>query len=102
MNNRINGYLGLANRAGKALVGEAITKVWVKRKIYLLIMAEDAMSKTQEKLAKIAREQNITIIYAFSKAELGHALGFDEVSTVAISDKGLASAIISVIKEDNK
>jgi hypothetical protein len=28
MNNRVSGYLGLANRAGEALVGEAITKVW--------------------------------------------------------------------------
>lgn len=102
MNNRVSGYLGLANRAGKALVGEAITKVWSKRKIYLLIMALDAVSKTQEKLAKLAREQNVTTIYAYRKTELGHALGFAEVSTVAISDKGLAAQLISVIKEDNK
>ncbi len=102
MNNRVSGYLGLANRAGKALVGEAITKVWSKRKIYALIMAIDAASKTQEKLAKLAHQQNVPTIYAFSKAELGRALGFEEVSTVAISDRGLASQIISVIKEDNK
>ena len=70
MNNRVSGYLGLANRAGKALVGEAITKVWSKRKIYLLIMALDAVSKTQKKLAKQTLEQNLKTIYAYRKTLL--------------------------------
>jgi ribosomal protein L7Ae-like RNA K-turn-binding protein len=100
MSNRLHGYLGLANRAGKALVGEAIIKVWEKRKIHLLLIAQDAKSRTVEKLVKRAQEQNITIKYVLSKAELGLALGFNEVSSIALCDKGLAQQIILVIKEE--
>ncbi|MFA5421507.1 MAG: ribosomal L7Ae/L30e/S12e/Gadd45 family protein [Bacilli bacterium] len=100
MNDRVHGYLGLALRAGKALVGEAIIKVWSVRPIYLLLIAVDATSHTQNKLAARARDEKVTVLHAYRKAELGRALGFDEVSSVAISDKGLAQQIIDVIKED--
>ena len=102
MNERLRGYLGLANRAGKALIGEAIAKMWTRKKIFLLIMASDAHSNTQAKLAHAAELDKILVIRLSSKAELGQALGFDEVSTVAIIDKGLSQAIIDVIKEEEK
>lgn len=100
MNERLSGYLGLANRAGRALVGEAIAKLWTKRKIYVLITANDAHSNTQTKLVQLAKQADITIIYMASKAELGQALGFNEVSSVAITDKGLAQQIIAISKEE--
>lgn len=102
MNERLRGYLGLANRAGRALVGEAIVKMWTRKKIFVLIMADDAHSNTQAKLVQAAKIDNILVIRMASKAELGQALGFDEVSSVAIIDKGLAQAIIAVIKEEVK
>ncbi|NCA96690.1 MAG: 50S ribosomal protein L7ae [Bacteroidia bacterium] len=102
MNERLRGYLGLANRAGKALVGEAITKMWIRKKIFLLLMADDSHSNTQAKLAQAAEIDHILVIRLANKAELGQALGFDEVSSVAIIDKGLARAIIAVIKEEEK
>jgi len=102
MNERLRGYLGLANRAGKALVGEAINKMWTRKKIFVLIMANDAHSNTQAKLAQAAEVDHILVLRLASKAELGQALGFAEVSTVAIIDKGLSQAIIDVIKEEVK
>jgi ribosomal protein L7Ae-like RNA K-turn-binding protein len=101
MNERLRGYLGLAHRGRMALIGKAIIETWNKRKVYVLVLANDAQSTTQEKLVLRAKEINVPILYAGSKAELGQALGLREVSSIAISDKGLATQIIAVIKEES-
>jgi ribosomal protein L7Ae-like RNA K-turn-binding protein len=102
MNSRLHGYLGLANRARKALIGEAINKGWSKGRMYLLIIARDASLGTQEKIEQKARHYQIAICYVESKAELGLALGYDEVSAIANSDRNLANKIQEVIKEETK
>jgi len=100
MNTRLHGYLGLANRARKALVGEAIVKTWEKGKIKLLIIALDASERNAEKLTLRALDSHIATLRLMSKAELGSALGLSEVSAVAITEPGLARRIIEVIEEE--
>jgi len=100
MNERLRGYLGLAHRGRKALIGKAIYEESSRRKIFAIVLANDAQSTTQDKLVARAKTTNIPVYFAGSKAELGQALGLREVSSIAISDKGLATQIIAVIKEE--
>lgn len=95
MNKRIRSLIGIARRAGKVAAGNAEVEAMLKkRKGFLLIMAEDALS-TQKKYYRWANDLKLPIMVTGTKLELGHSIGLSPRSAVLILDQGIAKAILT-------
>lgn len=84
------GFIGLLNRGGKLLFGEAS---YHSPKTKLLLLATDCSSNTRKKALSYASKFNIEVLEAFSKAKLGEALGYEEISLLGITDKKSSLAL---------
>lgn len=94
MNTRIQSLIGIARRASKIATGSAqVEAMMKKRKGYLLIMAEDALS-THKKYNQWAGDLKLPILVIGTKLELGHSIGLSPRSAVLILDQGFAKAIL--------
>lgn len=94
MNNRINGLLGMARRAGKVCSGEAqIEAMLKKRKGCLMILAEDSPG-TQKNFTRWAEDIGLPVMIYGSKQELGLLLGLSPRSAILVMDGGFAKAIL--------
>lgn len=92
--------LGLAKKAGKAVSGESKTEAAVKGgTACLVIIATDASDNTKKLFKDKATYRSIPIYLFGTKEELGHALGQEFRSSVAITDQGFAEAIQKRIEE---
>lgn len=92
--------LGLAKKAGKVVSGESKTETAVKGgTACLVIVATDASDNTKKLFKDKATYRSIPIYLFGTKEELGHALGQEFRSSVAITDHGFAEAIQKRIEE---
>ncbi|QNQ80333.1 L7Ae/L30e/S12e/Gadd45 family ribosomal protein [Lactobacillus sp. PV034] len=94
MQNKILNLLGLAQRAGKLIVGyDAIKPALLHHQVKVLILATDLSNNTKDKISSIAKHsKNILIIEQFSSEEIKQALG-KERKLLAITDAGFSQAI---------
>lgn len=94
MDESVYRFLGLIQRAGKALSGNLQLAEGLKKGngVFLLI-AEDASERTKEDYRKSAEYHHIACRTAGEKGRLGRALGKGERSAVLITDKGFAKAL---------
>ena len=80
------GFLGILFRAGKLTIGSRIEASF--RHGVLLIKSKDASSGEAKRLIAKAESRGLPVYEApYSKEELGHALGRDEVSLALLTDK---------------
>lgn len=94
MENKIISLLGLARRAGKAVLGvDHIEKQ--PRRILVLVAAEDVSDRTRRKIEAFGIE---IVWLSLTKKELGAKMGAAEVSAVGISDPNFANQIILYAK----
>lgn len=92
---KIYSYLGLAQKAGKLAAGEFLTeKAIQERKAELILVSEEASANTRKKFIDSATYYDVPIFCIGSKVELGHCIGKEFRASVAVLDKGFASAII--------
>lgn len=85
--------LGLARRAGQVVAGFEQVRAWLRAsKVAVLIAASDGASEGRAKLRRLAPD--LPLITAFSRGELGAALGRDEVVHVAVAPGGLAQRLL--------
>ena len=92
--NRVLSMLGLATRSGNVVSGGFATEEAVKRrKAYLVIIAEDASDNTRKKFSNMCGFHKVPCEYYSNKEMLGHAIGKDERSCLAVTDKGFANSI---------
>ena len=91
---RVLSMLGLATRSGNVVSGGFATEEAVKRrKAYLVIIAEDASDNTRKKFSNMCRFHKVPLEYYSDKEMLGHAMGKEERSCLAVTDKGFADSI---------
>ena len=91
---RVLSMLGLATRAGNVVSGGFATEEAVKRrKAYLVIIAEDASDNTRNKFNNMCEFHKVPCEYYSYKEMLGHAIGKEERSCLAVTDKGFANSI---------
>ena len=91
---KIEGLLGMAQRAGKTASGEfAIQKAIASGKVKALIVAEDASGRFRETMMKEAAAKGIPVYARFTKEELGQCLGKEYRAAAALLDEGFAKAI---------
>jgi uncharacterized protein len=85
--------VGLARRAGQAVVGFEQVRAWLRAsQAAVLIAAADGAADGRAKLRRLAPD--LPLITAFSRGELGACLGRDEVVHAAIAPGGLAQRLL--------
>lgn len=93
--------IGIAKRAGRVMSGSfQVEQALHKRQALLVIVAEDASDNTKKHITDMCRYRKIPRTAAGRKAELGRAVGQEERTCLAITDPGLAEAVIRRLEEE--
>ncbi|MBR1886223.1 MAG: ribosomal L7Ae/L30e/S12e/Gadd45 family protein [Schwartzia sp.] len=91
---KIEGLLGMAQRAGKTASGEfAIQKAMAAGRVKALIVAEDASERFKETMMKEAAAKGVPVYTRLTKEELGQCLGKEYRAAVALLDEGFAKTL---------
>ena len=92
--------LGLAQKAGKIAGGALAAEKAIKSgKAYLVILAGDASGNTRKKFSNMAAWYDVPVRVFLDRTELGHRIGKDERSVLALTDQNLAEAIQKQLEE---
>lgn len=87
--------LGIAMKAGKVASGEYQTEHAIKSgKAKLVIIAEDASDNTKKMFESMCAHYGVRQICYGSKESLGHNIGKEFRASLAVTDRGLAQAIL--------
>lgn len=98
---KILSMLGLATRAGKTVSGEFSVERAVKSQgAYLVIVAADASENTKKKFRNMCEFYQVPIYFYGEKEQVGHAMGKEQRSSMAVLDEGLADTIIQKLAVD--
>ena len=92
--NKILGLIGLAARARKICFGADSVELEVKKKkVYLLVIANDASTRTKEKFQKLASDFQVPIIIEGEIEILSKAIGKSNKAIIGIEEINLAKQI---------
>ncbi len=93
--------LGLSLRGGRLAVGEEpVGDAAQRRAARLVLLAADASDNTRRRAARFAQTgECLSLDLPFSKAEMGRALGRPPVALAAMTDTGLAAALVRRLAE---
>lgn len=96
---KVFSLLGIATKSNNLVSGEFQTEKVVKgHKAALVIVAEDASDNTKKMFTNMCTFYKVPIFFCGLKNELGHAMGKEFRASLAVTDKGLADAIIKQLK----
>ena len=96
--NRVLGLIGLSAKAGKIEYGaDAVEEAIKKKKAKLVIVSEDAASRTKENFEFLSKKQQISFAIYATKEELSKAIGKDNKAVIAIKDNNLSKEIYKMI-----
>ncbi len=98
MQNRFYGLLGLAMRAGRVRSGEFSAEKSVKEgRARLVIVPEDASENTKKKFRNMTTYREVPFYIYGTKEALGHAMGREERSSIAVEDDGFAEQMKRIL-----
>lgn len=87
--------IGLAARAGKVVSGEFMTENAVKSgSAALVVIAQDVSENTRKKFRNMCEFYEVPIREYADKDALGHSIGKEFRASLAVTDEGLAQAIL--------
>ncbi|CEA04542.1 50S ribosomal protein L7 [Lysinibacillus sp. BF-4] len=93
-------FLGLAARARKIISGEELVVKEVRSSsAMLVIIAEDASANTMKKITDKCKYYNVEYHVFGDRYDLGHATGKEARVALAITDKGFAKKLSSLLNE---
>ncbi len=96
-NNKILGLIGLATRARKIAFGADSVELEIKKKkVKLIIIAEDSSERTKNKFKKLSEEYGIPIIEKETIETLSKAIGKDNKAIIGIEDINFSKEIIKI------
>lgn len=99
-NEKILGYLGLAQRAGRLASGEfGVTEALKRGKARVVIATQDSGDRTKKTLRDACNYRNVPYYERFTKVELGTAIGKEYRASCAITDDNLAGAVMKLLKD---
>ena len=91
---KIEGLLGMAQRAGKIVSGElAVQKAVASGQAAAVIVAADASERTKETALREAELKGIPAYSIFTKEMLGRCLGKEYRAVAALLDRGFAKTL---------
>jgi ribosomal protein L7Ae-like RNA K-turn-binding protein len=86
--------LGLAARAGALLPGtERVREAARRGAVHFVIVAADTSENSNDKLLPLLEKRGVPHVVAFTRAELGVAVGHAPLSAVGITQKSLAKSV---------
>lgn len=92
--NKIYSLLGLAARSRNVVSGETATEKAVKTgSAVLVIVSKDASDNTIKMFRNMCDFYNVPFFQYGTKEELGHAMGKEMRSSLAVTDNGFAQSI---------
>ena len=98
--NKIYSLLGLAKKAGRVVSGEFATDKSVKEgTAFLVLVSEDASDNTKKKFSNTCEFYEVPRYFFGTKDELGHAIGKEMRSSLAITDEGFAKSLIKHLEQ---
>lgn len=97
MNRKVNGLLGMAMRARKLSMGDAIIEEIRKKKAKLVVIAEDASENTKKKITDKCHYYGVDYVY-MNGDELNQAIGEYNRAAVAVMEEGFAKSINTCLK----
>lgn len=90
--------LGLAARARTLATGtESVRDAVRAGKVHRVILASDAASAQQQKLIPLLSARRIPYHIAFTRDDLGNALGRNPVAAVGLLDRNMAERVAELI-----
>lgn len=96
--NKILNLIGLAKKAGKAVVGDDTVMMSLRsNKLKIVFVANDASARTIDKYEKKCFFYNVEVNMAYNSNELNHAIGKENAKIVGITDNGFHKAIKELI-----
>ncbi len=91
---KVLSMLGLAARSRNVVSGGFATETAVKGgTAAFVIIAEDASGNTRKKYSNMCNFYEVPYAFHGTKAVLGHSMGKDERSVLAVTDEGFADSI---------
>lgn len=100
INSKIYSMLGLAAKSRNVVSGEFSSERKVKEGVArLVIVGEDASENTKKKFANMCEFYYVPFYVFGTKEELGHSMGKEMRSSLAITDEGFAKSLISKLEE---
>lgn len=98
INNKVYGLLGLAMKAGKIAFGtDSCLDLIEKRKVKLIIVAEDSSERTISNFQNKCKENHVNFYLFGKKDDLSKAIGKVNKTVVGVKDKNLAGAIQKIL-----
>ncbi|MBQ6416282.1 MAG: ribosomal L7Ae/L30e/S12e/Gadd45 family protein [Butyrivibrio sp.] len=92
---KLLGTLGLCQRAGKLKSGEfAVLEAIRKKTAVMVIVSNDASDNTKKEFSDKCNYYKVPIYFYGNMDELGHAIGKDVRTSLAITDAGFAKTLI--------
>lgn len=100
---KVLSMLGLATRARKTASGEFSVEKAVRGGLaWLVIIPLDASDNTKKKFRNMCEFYQVPIYFYGDKEQIGHAMGKEQRSSVAVLDEGLAKAIEQKLATDSE
>lgn len=97
---KVYGYLGLAARGRRLLSGEFSCENAVRDgKARLVVLAGDASGNTKKKFQNMCEYYQVPLCFVGDRAALGAAIGRSFRASAAVTDEGLAKAIIGIMRQ---
>lgn len=96
--NRVLGLIGLCTKAGKITFGtQACLEAIERRKVKLIIVAEDAADRTKQNFTYQCKNRNIPIKIFGNIEEISKAIGQNNKAVIGIKEKNLSNQIMKII-----
>lgn len=96
-------FLGLAMRAGKVVSGFDMVSASIRKgEAEMIIIAEDISKNTLSKILDVVSESKNESVDAYrfeSSFNLGNAIGKPSRALIAVTDKGFATKLSSMLSE---
>lgn len=94
INKKILGLIGLSAKAGKISFGsDSVEDQIKKKKVKLVIIAENSSERTKDKFKKLTEKNNIPCIIIGEIEELSKAIGKSNKAIIGIKDLNLSKEI---------
>lgn len=99
---KVLSLISLATKAGKTVSGEFSTEKAVKTyTAELVFVADDASDNTKKKFKNMCDFYEVPVYFYGSKDTLGHAMGKELRSSLAVTDAGFAKGMMKQLKAGN-
>lgn len=96
--NKILGLIGIARRANKVTFGtQATTNMIEKRKVKLVILAQDSADRTKKNFIMICEKYNVKLRIFGTIQELSKSIGQNDKAIIGVLDENFSNEIIKII-----